>query len=65
MTKWQVLHISSEVGLDFKGIERDLENPEGITLLARNGTLAKKLGLTAPEFIVGSELPPGALGPLP
>lgn len=62
MTKEQVLHIASEVGLDTKKLETDMENPEWDTVINRNRVLAKELGITGtPAFVVGTELYPGAL----
>lgn len=62
VTKDQVLHIASEVGLDPKRLETDMENPEWVTIIERNRSLAKELGITGtPAFIVGTELYPGAM----
>ena len=62
MTKEQVLHIATEVGLDTKRLETDMANPEWQTVIDRNRALAKELGITGtPGFIAGTELQPGAL----
>ncbi len=62
MTKEQVLHIASDVGLDTKKLEADMDNPEWTTVIERNRALAKELGITGtPAFIVGTELFPGAM----
>ena len=45
MTKEQVLHIATEVGLDTKRLETDMANPEWQTVIDRN-LLAKELGIT-------------------
>jgi len=62
VTKEQVLHIATEVGLDTKRLETDMANPEWQTVIDRNRALAKELGITGtPGFIAGTELQPGAL----
>jgi protein-disulfide isomerase len=62
MTKEQVLHIASDVGLDAKKLEADMNNPEWTTVIERNKALAKELGITGtPAFVVGNELYPGAM----
>jgi protein-disulfide isomerase len=62
MTKEQVLHIASDVGLDAKKLEAHMDNPEWTTIIERNRALAKELGITGtPAFIVGNELYPGAM----
>jgi protein-disulfide isomerase len=62
MTKEGLLRIATEVGLDAKRLEADMENPEWVTIIDRNRALAKELGISGtPGFIVGTELQPGAL----
>ena len=62
MTKEEVLRIASEVGLDARQLETDMQAPELQAIIERNRTLAKGLGITGtPGFIVGAELVPGAL----
>lgn len=62
LTKEQVLHIAADVGLDAKRVETEMNSPEWATIIERNRTLAKELGITGtPAFVVGTELYPGAL----
>jgi protein-disulfide isomerase len=62
LSKEHVLRIAGEVGLDAKKLEADMENPEWLTIIERNRSLAKDLGITGtPAFVVGSELYPGAM----
>jgi protein-disulfide isomerase len=62
MTKDTILAVAGEVGLDEKRLETDMANPEWQTVIDRNRTLAKDLGISGtPGFIAGSELQPGAL----
>ena len=62
LTKEQVLHIATEVGLDAPKLEADMDNPEWATIIGKNRALAKDLGITGtPAFIVGNEFYPGAL----
>jgi protein-disulfide isomerase len=62
VTKDQILHIASEVGLDPKRLETDMENPEWVSIIERNRALAKELGIGGtPAFVVGNELVPGAM----
>ena len=62
LTKEQVLHIATQVGLDATRLEADIANPEWQTVIDRNRALAKDLGISGtPGFIVGTELVPGAL----
>jgi protein-disulfide isomerase len=62
MTKESILTIATEVGLDAKQLETDMAKPDLQTVIDRNRTLAKDLGISGtPGFIVGTELVPGAL----
>jgi protein-disulfide isomerase len=62
LTKEQILHIATEVGLDMKRLETDMENPEWTMVIDRNRALARELGIGGtPAFIVGNELYPGAM----
>lgn len=62
MTKESILAIAREVGLDTKKLDADMANPEWQTVIDRNRTLARDLGISGtPGFIVGTELVPGAL----
>lgn len=62
MTKDELLRVAADVGLDQKRFEADMTNPEWQTVIDRNRTLARELGISGtPGFIVGTELVPGAL----
>lgn len=62
ISKEQVLHITSDVGLDTKKLEADMDNPAWTTVLERNRALAGELGITGtPAFVIGNELVPGAV----
>jgi protein-disulfide isomerase len=62
MTKESILAIATEVGLDARQLETDMAKPDLQTVIDRNRTLAKDLGVSGtPGFIVGTELVPGAL----
>lgn len=62
LTKEQLLRIAQEAGLDVTRLDRDMSRPEWHTIIDRNRTLAKTLGITGtPAFIVGNDLVPGAL----
>ena len=62
VTMDQVLHIASEVGLDPKRLETDMENPEWVTVIERNRALARDLGIGGtPAFVIGNEFVPGMM----
>ena len=62
LTKEHLLQIASEVGLDTKKLEMDMEKPEWLAIIERNRELAEELRITGtPTFIVGDELVPGAI----
>lgn len=62
LSKEHVLQIASEVGLDAKKLETDMEKPEWLTIIERNRALANDLRVTGtPAFVVGNELVPGAV----
>jgi len=62
MTKESILAIATEVGLDARQLETDMAKPDLQTVIERNRSLAKDLGISGtPGFIVGTELVPGAL----
>lgn len=62
ITKDELLRIATDVGLDTKRLEADMENPTWQALIEKNRALARELGINGtPGFIVGTELVPGAL----
>ena len=62
MSKDAILKIAVKVGLDTKRLETDMANPKWQTVIDRNRTLARELGISGtPGFIVGNELVPGWL----
>lgn len=62
MTKEQILHIATDVGLDAERLEADMTKPEWEVVIDRNRALAKEVGITGtPGFIAGSELVQGTL----
>ncbi|MDF0672741.1 MAG: DsbA family protein [Nitrospira sp.] len=62
LSKEHVLQIASEVGLDAKRLETDMDKPEWLTIIERNRELANDLRVTGtPAFVVGNELVPGAV----
>lgn len=62
LSKEHVLQIASEVGLDAKRLETDMEKPEWLTIIERNQKLANDLRVTGtPAFVVGNELVPGVV----
>lgn len=62
LTKEQLFHIAQGAGLDVKRLDQDMTRPEWQTVIDRNRTLAKSLGISGtPAFIVGNDLVPGAL----
>lgn len=62
LTKEQLFRIAQEAGLDVNRLDRDMSRPEWHTIIDRNRTLAKTLGISGtPAFIVGDDLVPGAL----
>jgi len=62
VTMDQVLHIASEVGLDPKRLETDMENPEWVMVIERNRALARDLGIGGtPAFVIGNEFVPGMM----
>lgn len=62
LSKEHVLQIASDVGLDAKKLEADMEKPEWLTIIGRNRELANDLRVTGtPAFVVGNELVPGAV----
>jgi protein-disulfide isomerase len=61
-TKESILAVASEVGLDAKKLDADMQSPDLQILIDRNRALAKDLGISGtPGFIVGTEMVPGAL----
>ncbi|TKB93545.1 MAG: DsbA family protein [Nitrospira sp.] len=62
LSKEHVLQIASDVGLDAKRLEVDMEEPEWLTIIERNRELANDLRVTGtPAFVVGNEVVPGAV----
>ena len=62
LTKEHLFRIAQTVGLDVSRLEADINRPEWQTVIDRNRSLAKTLGITGtPAFIVGTELVPGAV----
>jgi protein-disulfide isomerase len=62
MSKESIFKIAVKVGLDAKRLEADMANPKWQTVIDRNRTLARELGISGtPGFIVGNELVPGWL----
>jgi protein-disulfide isomerase len=62
LTREQILRIATDVGLDAKRLETDMEKSEWASIIDRNRALARDLGITGtPAFVVGDELQIGAL----
>ncbi len=62
MTQDSIFTVAADVGLDTKRLEADMAKPEWQTVIDRNRSLAKELGISGtPGFIVGTELVAGAL----
>lgn len=61
LTREEIFHKASEVGLDVTRLEADMANPEWDIIIDRNRDLARDLGISGtPGFIVGQMLVPGA-----
>ncbi len=62
LTRDELLRIAVDVGLEAARLDADMASPEWQTIIERNRSLAKDLGITGtPAFIVGTEFAPGAL----
>lgn len=62
LTRERILEIATEIGLDVKRLEADMENAQWSTIIERNRALARDLGITGtPAFVVGDELQVGAV----
>ena len=62
LTQETIVVLAAAVGLDTEKLHRDMESPSIQTIIERNRTLARELGINGtPGFIIGTELVPGAL----
>jgi protein-disulfide isomerase len=62
LTQETIVVLATAVGLDTDKLHRDMESPSIQTIIERNRTLARELGINGtPGFIIGTELVPGTL----
>lgn len=62
LTPETILAIASDVGLDTKQLQTDMQSPAIQSVIDHNRELARELGINGtPGFIIGTELVPGAL----